>query len=260
MNSFSWFRRYFNLARSLSLRELIMLILAGLTFFLYPAASSAMAFGADFSATAVQTIAGQTPQAAKIYLSAGRARSEMERDGLTIVEIRDSLTQQVYLLFPSERVYIQRPMTDLSLPFISVAGPCSELAANLCIELGERQRHGRSERGWRYGQHVSEMSDYWFDNESGFLTQLVRGDKVVTEMEYLGTEVVDDRKSEKWLTRNGDGTTRLQWYDPVLRIAIMEESGSVKRKLTDIVVEPQPASIFILPTGIKRLELPLPVR
>jgi hypothetical protein len=74
----------------------------------------------------------------------------------------------------------------------------------------------------------------------------------------LGEESVNGRDAVKWeLTENINGRTRTQyvWFDPKLHAAIKVVAGPATIELQNIREEPQPTSLFAIPTGYRHMDV-----
>jgi hypothetical protein len=74
----------------------------------------------------------------------------------------------------------------------------------------------------------------------------------------LGEERVNGRDAVKWeLTETVNGHTRTQyvWFDPKLHAVIKVAASPTTVELQNIREEPQPASLFAIPTGYRQIDV-----
>ena len=81
------------------------------------------------------------------------------------------------------------------------------------------------------------------------------------ERTLMGTEAVDGRMTEKYrivYTTVGAKTTIYLWLDPALDVPIKTEAedGSWKMEYKNIKTGSQPASLFEIPAGYSKMEMP----
>ena len=215
-------------------------------------------FGADFSADAVQTSPQKQISKGKMYVGKGKVRTEISKDGLSMIEIIDPERKLALLLFPDKKVYMER-----SLPALNVAlqekdrgNPCATLQHASCKKLGKNQLNGRDSDQWEITINGKTVMQ-WNDSQHKFPVLRKIAGMVTLELVYVGKEEIGGRATEKWrsvMTGNdGSAIQSFQWYDPVLNIAIRHQmaDGSV-REMKNIIMGEQPASLFEVPDGYRK--------
>jgi outer membrane lipoprotein-sorting protein len=223
----------------------------------------------EFSADMVQTGSRGASAKGKMYVSKDGIRTEFEQDGKTMVRIIDNVEHVVYILFPEQKTYMeQRGPAGGPTPATGSTdkSPCAGMPGLTCTKQGTETVGGRSADKWEVVstyQGKTMKSVQWLDSERGIpLRQEWSGGQKM-ELKLLGTETRNGRSVEKWelvTTQPGGQTTRsLQWYDPRLQLAIREElPGGLARELINIQEGPQPNSLFQVPSGYTKMEMPTP--
>jgi hypothetical protein len=100
---------------------------------------------------------------------------------------------------------------------------------------------------------------HWIDDQRHMSLRDVWPDGATTESVLEGTESLEGRETERWqrttTTAGGNRQTTTLWYDPELQLAVREElPGGSYREINDIRVAPQPAELFAVPEGYRRVE------
>lgn len=72
----------------------------------------------------------------------------------------------------------------------------------------------------------------------------------------LGSETVNGRNTVKYEGTNAKGDTSTVWLDPKLRFPVKWEAKSGGGELRNIQEGSQPASLFEIPAGYKKFEMP----
>lgn len=94
------------------------------------------------------------------------------------------------------------------------------------------------------------------DNPCALLPQVSRD----ASCQKVGAEMVNSRRTEKWQatqSRGGKVITEYAWADSEWHIALkwLDSRGEVGQ-LENVHLGPQPASLFALPTGYRKMEMP----
>lgn len=210
-------------------------------------------FGADFSADTLLSGPQQQQQLGRMYVSAGRVRTEMQNGNEKLVEIIDPTQGVAWLINPTQKSYMQRPVPKV-LGEASDNNPCAPLSGVHCQRMGEETLDGRAAVKWRMDA-AGRSRLQWQDAAHGFALRIVEGEHERMAMHFIGNEQIEGRQVEKWRSsvQGPQGMVQSeQWYDPQLNIAIRQHApdGSL-RELHNIVVGPQPDELFRLPQGYR---------
>jgi len=228
---------------------------------------SAFAFevAVEFSAQAVQQAPMRPEYRAAMYVGKDAVRTESTINSIPVVEILNSKQQTRVLLVAKEKIYLQQrrdPNAVSAADKPNPDNPCAGLANTTCKKLGVETINDRKTQKWEFTQvhnGQSYRSLHWIDMQHHMPIREFYPDGTVTELNMLGNETIDGRKTEKWsmlMTRaNGEQMTSTQWYDPQLKIAIREElQGGFIRELRDIKIGKQDKKLFEIPAGYKQAE------
>ncbi len=243
----------------------------------------------EFSAETVITTPQKQPVRGKMYIAKDGTRKESVRDGKKVIQIINNKDRVAWILFPAEKTYLERrgeaPPPDTATPKSGAVDPCAGAPQNVtCQKAGSEMVHGRETDKWEIvtqKQGKTQRVVMWIDKERGFpVKQQFPGGG--TEFRLIGKETLNGRDTEKWEitqtrqqtqqrqqrqpspqqrqpgSQQRPQTTRsLQWYDPQLDLAIREEyPGGYVRELINIQVGPQAASLFELPEGYTKKQMP----
>ena len=77
-----------------------------------------------------------------------------------------------------------------------------------------------------------------------------------TTCKNLGTETVNGRSTDHWQVTHKDGNVSDVWIDNKLHFPIKTVSGGTTWQLTNIKEGPQDASLFQVPAGYQKMEMP----
>lgn len=231
-------------------------------------ASSAAAagwFGADFSAEVVQISSREVLLAGRIFVSGGQVRTEYLVDGKGRVDLFLPHAQKEITLYPDRKVYRQQSV-DVSLEAVGGAdSPCSGFANRSCVLVGEEDLNGRRTKRWAVTTETAQSGQrqgaVWTDVQYRFPVKQIYDGLLTSELVYTGAESINGRSTEKWQAkvRSSDGqvVATVQWYDPMLNVAIRQElPGGVIRELRDIRIGPQPDLLFVVPDGYRLIQAP----
>lgn len=221
-------------------------------------------FGDSFSADAVQNAPQRPPMQGRMHVDEGRLRVEMNSGGQQQIQIMDPKAKKAWVLNPQQRQYMELPLppaADWMASGDSKPAPCQQPGAE-CEKLGTESVNGRDAVKWQLKlpqRKAVSNGIIWTDAAHGFPVREQVGERLVSEMAFLGNETVAGRQTEKWQSRMStpDGKTlrSVQWYDPKLNIAVRQQlPGGVTRELQNIKVGDQPDALFSVPEGFQRVE------
>ena len=173
----------------------------------------------QFSATAVQTDPQGKTKMSKLYFGDGVMRTETSHEGQTRVSIMDNNQRVAWMLNPAKQEYVE------------MRGPAPS-------QPGKESR--------------PQMPD-----DPGSPCQAGREGFTCNK---LGVENVHGRPTDKWefiTTQQGQTMRAVFWFDHKLRTPIRKEfPGGYISELRDIQEGAQPANLFTVPQGYKKIELP----
>lgn len=218
----------------------------------------------QFSADTVASAPQRGTQNGRLYIGDGKVRTEMDMNGNTLIQIMDVDSQTAYMLNTEQKTYMQRKGAQASMPADSTgkATPCDGMPGITCRKAGEETISQRPAVKWELANPAAgddEKLYYWIDKERNIPLRQLMPDGSRLEMELVGTEKINGRKTEKWkMTASRPGNAdqiTWQWYDPEIRMNIREElPGGALREIRNIRIAPQPAELFTVPEGYKELE------
>jgi hypothetical protein len=239
------------------LKRKIFFISVGSCLLLAATAVRAGWFGSDFSAEVVQGNAQGQRVSGRMYVSAGRVRTEMKQNDQLLVEIINPRSGVAWLLEPQRKRYRERAVPKLTAGEGKSANPCSGIAGASCRALPDEILNGRSTKKWLLQLNGKERLQ-WNDARHGFPTQVVEGGQVVMAMLYLSEEKLAGRRVEHWRALQNIGGAVVeseQWYDPQLNIAIRQQSkDGAFRQLRNIRLGKQADELFALPQGYRNTD------
>lgn len=220
-------------------------------------------FGADFSADAVQYDPQNRSVSGRMFVGKGRVRTELTRDGVSVVEIIDPEKAVALLLFPSRKQYMERRLPKMAEDASDAGNPCNELPNMQCHKIGTEKINEREAEKWEITNPAGEKAYQWSDLEHHFAIKREFAGSVMLELTYQGNEALNGRNTEKWrsvlMQNDGKPLESYQWYDPKLNIAIKQAlaDGSV-RVLKNIVVAAQPDTLFQVPADFQKVSAEQP--
>lgn len=240
---------------------------------LYATGVAAQMSGAQFSADMLNHGPEGQVSTGRMFVGDGQMRLEMTRQDQELVRIMDQRKGAEWILFPAEQTYMERMAppdaaggAPRAVPPAPSAehNPCAGIPELSCRRAGEESVAGRAAVKWemtmrRDGQTLNGAQ--WLDVERGLpLKYEIPGGQRM-ELRLVGRERVNGREVEKWeMTASAAGQQSVrtfQWYDPELKLTVREEfPGGQVRELTRIQVGTQPASLFEVPAGYRRIEPP----
>ncbi len=244
---------------------------------LLAAAGGVRADGVQFSADMERRTADGQTQKGRMYVGDGRTRMETSLSGQETVRISDSKNGKEYLLFPSDKTYLER-----GTPSGGAAGaaagaappsptaetdPCAGVPGLTCKRVGKEAVNGREAVKWEMtmtDQGRTMTATQWLDvQRPGMPLKQVMPNGQTMELKMVGTETVGGRKTEQWeMTQtlpNQPPATSRQWYDPELKLTVREKfPGGYISELKNIQVGSQPDALFAVPAGYTKKVLPAP--
>ncbi len=235
----------------------ILFISVGTCLLLQAMSVTAGWFGADFAAEVVQgSTQGQSVRG-KMYVGAGRVRTEMKQSDQRLIEIIDPHKGQAWVLDESRKLYRERSVPKLEAGKEQSRNPCEGLAGAVCQQLPDENLNGRSAKKWLLRLNGKERLQ-WNDSLHGFPVRVVEAGQVVMAMVFIGEENLNGRRVERWQAMQHNAKNVIenqQWYDPQLNIAIRQvaQDGSF-RELRNIKLGAQAEALFELPPGYSRLD------
>ncbi len=223
-----------------------------------------------FSADTVNTAPKGQPVTGKMFVGRDGIRREYTRNGKQVIEITNESKRMAWLLFPLEKTYLEQrgaPPKGADSAETDPSNPCAGAPQSVtCTNLRVENVHDRSADKWEIvSSHQGRTSRVvqWIDKQRHIpIKQEFPGGS--SEYRMIGKDVVNGRQTEKWeLVQHQDRdqkTSRtLQWYDPKLKLHIREElPGGYVRELKNIQEGSQPVSLFELPQGYQKKEMPAP--
>ena len=224
----------------------------------------------EFSADTLDTGPEDQRVFGKMFVGKNGFRRESTQQDKRVIEIMNQLEQVSWILFPEEKTYYERPGGLLPQAFgeegkAGVIDPCDDAPESMrCKKLGIEAVRGRETEKWEmvsaYRGQTSRMIQ-WIDRARGIpIKQEFPGGS--SEYRMLGKEILSGRETEKWehIQSQQQGQRSLRtvlWYDPKLNLTIREElPGGQVRELKNIQEGPQPASLFELPQGYTKKQMP----
>ena len=231
------------------------------------AVSGAHAFSQSFSAEALQTAPGMQPVRMQLYVSMDKSvRIEMTTPQGEIVQQYFSDTGLMRVIYPARKEFIeQKSPAPISMPGDIVMNPCDNMPDANCENLGEDSVNGQPAIHWkltRQGPNQQVFTiEQWLDKKRGITLRekLPNGSSINAMM--TGKENINGREAERWevtmTSVDGKKQSGTRWYDVELGITVREvfPNGSV-RELKNIVVKEPDASLFALPEGFHKIDVP----
>ena len=188
----------------------------------------------------------------------------MVENGQQMIQIVDTENQVSWMIFPSQRTYMELRGGKPSTKKPATGGeidPCIGIKGAQCKRLGTDTIHGRKAVKWEMTvthQGKSYRNLQWMDTERGMVLRQEGDGGQLNEMKMLGFEKLGGRTVEKWeimMSRGNQAPQRsYRWFDAELNLAVREEfPGGYVREMRNIVVAPQSPTLFNIPAGYKRV-------
>ena len=224
-----------------------------------------------FTAEAIHTPPGQSPETGRVFISEQGSRFEFERKGRPVIQIMLPGQEVMRLLFPEDKTYVE--MAQLSPSKMeSPATPCPLPAIAQCERTAVETLNGRPVEVWRitFNQIPGDIStgqqsvasgpiQIWWDSERKVAMREQYPDGGASTTTLKGKVDHQGRSVEHWqitLTRPDGETVRMsRWYDPELQTDVREErpNGAVREFRNIRLVAPDPAW-FTVPAGYRRVD------
>lgn len=216
----------------------------------------------QFSANAVMSTPGRADVSTQLYYSSGRIRKEFFYYGEPVIQILDAQKHISLMCFTDQQLcYENNTLEQINIGIESaVEKPCEESSLLTCENMGEQLINKRNTIQWKITalEDDKELTSYlWLDAELKIPVKQTLFNGTSIELEWLGSEELDNRKTEKWLQRiklaNGEVQESYQWFDKELKISIKESfSNGNSQELKHIVVENLPDKLFTMPIGYEK--------
>lgn len=189
---------------------------------LFSLAATAVFAQEDFSADIVNHKSDGNSNTAKIYVTRDKMRFEsQERSGHSGVVIINLVTQTSDILMSEQKMYME---------FANGQGPGAQRTWNL----------------FRARDNDNACSD-WLKlpyNQGGTCSK-------------VGSETVNGRSTIKYQGTNAKGETSYVWLDPKIAFPIKwQGANGAGGELQNIQAGAQPSSLFEIPVGFRKMELP----
>jgi hypothetical protein len=133
----------------------------------------------QFRADVVQT--GDEPFTGTFYMGASKIRIEGTSNGEEVVIIIDQGANNMLVLMPAERMYMQMdlgsaPFSAPSADFFDPANPCASGEVTDCENLGTENVNGRSTRKWAYTTMDGDRYTSWIATDLRFPVRTLEED------------------------------------------------------------------------------------
>jgi len=216
----------------------------------------------QFSANAVMSTPGRADVSTHLYYSSGRIRKEFFYYGEPVIQILDANKHISLMCFTDQQLcYENKSLEVINIGIESaVNSPCEESKALKCENLGEQELNKRQAIQWKIIVTEGEkkrISHLWLDSELKIPVKQTLFNGTSIELEWLGSEKLDNRDTEKWVQRiklsSGETQESFQWFDKELKISIRESfTNGNSQELKHIVVENIPDKLFTIPVGYEK--------
>ncbi len=197
-------------------RRFSILLVACLTAFVGLFSGELVAGGAEFSALAVQITPDKKESMTKLYVGDGQMRREMGQGEQQRITIVNTQSNTAWMLNPNRQEYVE------------LKGPAQANVPSRPPLPGEGESLCAKEKGLTCTK--------------------------------VSAEKMNGRNTEKWEIVMSQGDRKLRstvWVDRSLGVTVREElPGGYVRELRDIQEAPQDPSLFQVPAGYERIELP----
>jgi outer membrane lipoprotein-sorting protein len=241
--------------------------IAFLLFAMLSVLPGAQAFSQSFSAEAIQTAPGMQSTNMQLHISRDKSvRIEMNTPQGKIVQQYFSATGLMRVIYPARKEYIEQKSPEpLSMPGDVVMNPCDNLPDAKCENLGEESINNQPAIHWKLTRQGPNQQlftiEQWLDKKRGITLRekLPNGSSINAVM--TGNEKINGREAERWevtmTTLDGKTQSGTRWYDVELGITVREAfpNGSL-RELKNIVVKEPDASLFMVPEGYRKINVP----
>ena len=248
-------------------------------------AEAAKWYSAEFSADIVHTDP-RTPQnklRSTFYAGKDRFRIEGVYQGKRTAMIVHLSEHKMWTLFPENKTYYAGPGRVPVPPTPDIErlpgdreSPCQQDKATSCRRIGSETLHGvtmekweitlqgppPAARGGKMPQSMTRKVTLWADPSRHIIArQQPEGGPAIDRL-LVAMEKINGRQTEKWtFVQGGKGQTQkhFRWVDAKLRLPVKEErGGKVIMELMNIQEKAQPADLFTIPAGFKKIQPPFP--
>jgi len=231
----------------------------------------------EFSATAIQSVPGRADVSTHLYYSSGRIRKEFFYHGEPVIQILDANKHISLMCFTEQQVcYENKSLEEINIGIEQAQNsPCDGNKKLLCENLGEEVLNGRKAVHWKIGTRpkkvvkkdkktivnaeakAQKVSFQWLDSALGIPVKIVSFNGARSDLIWLGSEIVNNRKTEKWQQLikpvNGNKLESTVWFDTELKISIKQAfANGNSQELRQIVVEKLSNKLFTLPVGFEK--------
>jgi len=238
------------------MKAVFFILFACISFY----ASSVQAI--QFSANAVLSTPGRADVSTHLYYSSGRIRKEFFYYGEPVIQILDANKHISLMCFTDQQLcYENQSLEEINIGIESaINSPCKENKILQCENLGQQDLNNRPAIQWKIIAKEGDeqmVSHLWLDAELKIPVKQTLFNGTSIELEWLGSEKLDNRETEKWIQRiklsNGETQESFQWFDKELKISIRESfSNGNSQELKHIVVENIPDKLFTIPVGYEK--------
>jgi hypothetical protein len=236
---------------------------------LFPLSAFGAWFGAEFSADMVS----YSPQwrqwqaAGKLYVGDNKMRMDAGQGAQQIINLFDLADGKTYSLNPAQLAYVELPIPEnTGIPLLATqpmpgeaGSPCRQRKIT-CKLLGQEDVSGVTTEKWEIIDERDDLATLrsieWIDPKRKMVVRLRASGNALTERKYGGETKLGERKVEKWevVVRQGEHTENsIVYVDPRLRAVVRQETDGEVMALTNIRESPQPASLFQIPAGYRKM-------
>ncbi len=216
----------------------------------------------QFSANAVLSTPGRADVSTHLYYSSGRIRKEFFYYGEPVIQILDANKHVSWMCFTDQQLcYENQSLEEINIGIENaIHSPCEDNATLKCENLGQQNLNNRPAVQWKIIANEGDkelVSHLWLDAELKIPVKQTLFNGTSIELEWLGSEKLDNRDTEKWIQRiklpSGEVQESYQWFDKELKISIRESfTNGNSQELKHIVVENIPDKLFTIPVGFEK--------
>ena len=221
----------------------------------------------QFSAEAIMSSPSGVDVSTHLYYSSGRIRKDFMYYGEPVIQILNARKQNSLMCFTEQLLcYENTSLEQINIGIENTSkSPCENNSALSCENQGEEMLHERQVLKWKIStkgkgkeeKEKAEVSYLWLDKEFNIPVKQILFNKTTIELHWLGHEIINDRKTDKWVQRiklkDGMVQESYQWFDQELKISIRESfANGNSQELKHIVVENLPDTLFTIPAGYEK--------
>lgn len=217
-----------------------------------------------YSARAMHRLADGSETSGLVVKSGPDMRLEYDEAGRKVIQIIRRAEGVMLMLDPTTTSYVEMRGAPTADPTgTGYLPPCPENDPSMdCRFVGTETVSGITAEAWeiaRPGQPGTSRILWDGARHKALVQSFPDGSE--SRMSFVGMKEVSGRNAEHWkvtMTAPGRDPVEGGWfYDPELRVEIREESPSGEaRWLADIAVGPVDASLFAVPEGWTKVEMP----